>query len=339
MTNPVLVEVTRGGMVESRHRGAIAVVDAHGRRRFAIGDVEAATFPRSAVKLLQALPLVESGAADHFGFGNAELALACSSHNGEPRHVQVASSMLEKAGRSELDLECGPQAPSWRSAADALVRSGLPALPIHNNCSGKHAGFICTACYLGIDPRGYVGVDHPIQREIAAVMGALTGLELTGENCGIDGCAIPTWPMPLERQARAFARLATGEGLEAMRARAARRLMDACFAEPSLVAGSGRFDSEVMALLPGRVFIKGGAEGVCTAAFPHLGLGVALKSDDGATRAAEAMMAAVVLSLVALDDRERGVLEALAVSDITNRRGAPVGTVRPSASFIEALAA
>src|SRR5690606_26489463 len=135
VSDPVLVEVTRGRLVESRHRGAIVVVDAGGRRRAAVGDVGQAVFPRSAVKALQALPLVESGAADTYGFGNAELALACSSHNGERRHVEVAAAMLAKAGRSTDDLECGPQAPSWRPASDALVQAGLPSLPVHNNCS------------------------------------------------------------------------------------------------------------------------------------------------------------------------------------------------------------
>lgn len=339
MSNPVLAEVTRGGIVESRHRGAIAVVDAAGQSRFLLGDVETGTFPRSAVKLMQALPLVESGAADHYGFGNAELALACSSHNGERRHVEVAAAMLAKAGRSTDDLECGPQAPSWRPASDALVQAGLPSLPVHNNCSGKHAGFICTACHLGIDPAGYVGVGHPIQREIADVMGTLTGLHLTADNCGIDGCSIPTWPMPLALQAQAFARLATGEGISSLRASAARRLMDACFAEPFLVAGTSRFDTEVMTLLPGRAFIKGGAEGVCVAALPELGLGVALKCDDGAGRATEVAMAAVVLSLLPLDEEERAALEVIASPPIKSRQGVVVGQVRPSSGLLQTLAA
>ena len=154
VANPILVEVTRGSVVESRHRGAIVVVDAAGRRRFAIGDVEAPVFPRSAVKALQALPLVESGAADRYGFGPVELALASASHAGEPRHVEFAAAMLAAAGRSVADLECGAHMPTSSTAERALIRAGMPANPLHNNCSGKHAGFICVACHLGIDPTG-----------------------------------------------------------------------------------------------------------------------------------------------------------------------------------------
>ncbi|MCR4283669.1 MAG: asparaginase, partial [Bauldia sp.] len=232
MTNPVLVEVTRGPLVESRHRGAIVVVDAGGQRRAAIGDVEQAIFPRSAVKALQALPLVESGAADRYGFGAAELALACSSHNGEPRHVETATRMLAAAGRGGADLECGPQIPSDRAAADALVRAGKRPSPLHNNCSGKHAGFICFACHSGFEVKGYVDPDHPVQREIAATLEAMTGSRLGPDVRGVDGCSIPTWAIPLDRLALAFTRLVTGKGLSPLRAAAARRLVDACAAEP-----------------------------------------------------------------------------------------------------------
>ena len=162
MTNPVLVEVTRGDSVESIHRGAIVVVDTEGKRRFAIGDVEARVYPRSAVKAIQALPLVESGALDRYGFGNPELALACSSHNAEPRHVATARKMLAAAGRSEADLECGGHAPMNKAAADALVRAGQKPGRIHDNCSGKHAGFICLACALGAGAKFIVSNDRDL---------------------------------------------------------------------------------------------------------------------------------------------------------------------------------
>ncbi len=337
MSNPVLVEVTRGALVESVHRGAVAIVDANGRTRAAIGDTGQCVFPRSAVKALQALPLVESGAADRYGFGNAELALACSSHNAEPRHVETAAAMLAKAGRGEADLECGCQIPSSQAAAQALVRAGLEPNQLHNNCSGKHAGFICLACHRGLDPKGYVTPDHPAMREITATLAAMTGVSLGAEVRGVDGCSIPTYAIPIAALALAFARFITGEGLSPERAAAARRLSAACMAEPFMVAGTDRFCTDVMMALPGRVFVKTGAEGVFCAALPELGLGVALKCDDGGTRAAETVMAAVIDALVPMSAEERGRMAPRLSPPILSRRGAMVGAVRPVAGLVESL--
>ena len=337
MSNPVLVEVTRGPLVESVHRGAIAIVDAKGTVRAAIGDVGQRVFPRSAVKALQALPLVESGAADRYGFGTAELALACSSHNGEPRHVETAAAMLAKAGRGEADLECGVQIPASRAAAQALDRAGIAPGPLHNNCSGKHAGFICLACHRGLDPNGYVLPDHPAQQEITATLSEMTGVALGPEVRGVDGCSIPAYAIPLDRLALAFARFITGEGLSPARAAAARRLSEACMAEPFMVAGTGRFCTDVMAALPGRVFVKTGAEGVFCAALPELGLGVALKCDDGGTRASETMMAAVIDALVPMGKSERERMAPRLSPPVLSRRGATVGAVRPVAGLVESL--
>jgi len=339
MSNPVLVEVTRGPRVESRHRGAIAVVEADGSRVAAIGDVDEAVFPRSAVKAIQALPLVESGAAEAYGFGAAELALACASHAGEPRHVETASAMLAAAGRTAADLECGTHMPTSSVAERALIRAGHPAGPLHNNCSGKHAGFICTACHLGLDPRGYVLPDHPVQRDVTAALADLTATPLGAENRGVDGCSIPTYAIPLDRLARAFARMATGEGLAPLRAAAAKRLLAACMAEPFMVAGTGRFCSDVMPLFPGRLFVKTGAEGVYCAAVPELGLGVAIKADDGGTRAAETAMAATIAALFPEAESVGGRFDRWLRRPILNRRGAETGVLRAGEGLVEALRA
>lgn len=336
---PVLVEVARGALVESRHRGAIVVVDARGKVRAAIGDVGQAVFPRSAVKALQALPLVETGAADRYGFGAAELALACASHGGEPPHVETAMRMLEAAGRAAADLECGTHVPIDRTAADALVRAGVPPSTLHNNCSGKHAGFICVACHAGIDPAGYVGPDHPAQRGVTAALADMTGTKLGPENRAIDGCSIPTFAIPLDRLALAFARFVTGEGLAPARAKAAERLVAACVAEPFMVAGTGRFDTEAMALFGGRLFVKTGAEGVYCAAFPELGLGVALKCDDGAGRASEVLMAAAIEAFLEPTDEENVAFADRLVVPVLTRIGREVGEVRPVAGLVEALRA
>ena len=192
MANPVLVEVTRGNRVESIHRGIAVVVDGAGKTVFELGDADMPVFPRSACKAMQALPLVESGAADAYGFGNKELALSASSHSGEPEHVALAGAMLKAAGRSEADLECGAH---WSFEQPVLidqVRALDRPNQLHNNCSGKHAGFVCACCHTGRDPKGYVGYDHPLQAEIRDVMQNLTGSLLDRDNCGIDGCSIPT---------------------------------------------------------------------------------------------------------------------------------------------------
>ena len=179
MANPVVVEATRGDLVESAHRGAGAVVDADGRVVMAFGDAERPVYPRSAVKALQALPLVESGAADRLGLSDKEIALACASHSGSEDHVATARAMLAKAGYDERALECGAHWPLGEDEARALARSGRTPTALHNNCSGKHAGFVCLSCAMGVDPKGYVAPDHPVQREVAASIEAMTGARLS----------------------------------------------------------------------------------------------------------------------------------------------------------------
>ena len=328
MQDPILVEVTRGGLVESRHAGAVAVVDAGGALRLGLGDIDRAVFPRSAVKVIQALPLVEGGAADRLGLDEEELALACASHGGEPRHVAVAARMLGKAGIDGACLECGVQWPSTTSASQALAREGRKPSALHNNCSGKHAGFLCVACDSGLPTAGYVRPDHPVQRRVTAALAEVTGARLDEAHRGTDGCSIPTFAMPLRAVARGFARIATGEGLHPDRAEAARRLRRAVAAHPFLVAGSKRFDTVVMEALGERAFVKVGAEGVYTAALPELGLGVAIKCDDGAKRGAEALMASLLLRLLPLSEAEAGVVAPLAAPVLRNWNGIEVGQVR-----------
>jgi len=336
MSDPLLVEVARGRAVESAHRGAVAIVDAAGRAVVAIGDIDRRVFPRSAVKSIQQLPLVESGAADRYGFGNAELALACSSHNGEPRHVATARRMLASARRTETDLECGGHPPTDRAAADALVAAGGHWGRIHDNCSGKHAGFICLACGMGVEPRGYVKPEHPVQRAISAALADVTGADL-GEPA-VDGCSIPAYAIPLRNIAHGFARMVTGEGMSPSRAKAASRIVGAYFAEPFMIAGTGRFDTAILTAFRGRVFIKEGAEGVICAGLPELGLGVAIKCDDGASRAREVVMAAVIEVLLP-GESTRAALGVYGRPAIFDRNGAKVGELRPVEGLAAALRA
>jgi L-asparaginase II len=331
MDNPVLVEVTRGKLVESRHRGAVAVVDADGGRVFTLGDVETPIYPRSAVKALQALALVESGAADRFAFGDEELALACASHAGEPGHVAGVARMLACAGLPETALQCGTHPPMHKPSAEAITRAGKQPSSLHHNCSGKHAGFLCAACAMDADVGSYCSASHLVQLEVRAALENMSGTPFAGEHVGIDGCSVPTFALPLTALARAFARLGTGQGLAAKRAAAARRLRLACAAKPWHVAGTGMFVTEIMQRFGERVFVKTGAEGAYCAALPERGLGIAVKCEDGAGRAAEAATAAVIARFV--DGDERAFLERFARCPVRNWRGIAVGEIRPAAAL------
>ena len=343
--NPVLVEVLRGNTVESAHRGAIAVLDADGAVLAAHGDVLRPIFPRSAAKVLQALPLVDSGAADQLGLTDEELAIACASHNGEGVHTQVALRMLERAGLDATALECGVHWPKLDEAARALAVQGREPNELNNNCSGKHAGFLCVACALSGGAnlrqyaRGYVAPDHPVMRAVTAALQAATGFDLKTAPQGTDGCSIPTFGIPLHNLALAFARVGTGTGLRPGHARAARRLREAVARFPFMVAGTGRFDTRVMQRLGERVFCKVGAEGVYCAALPERGLGVAIKMDDGNNaRAVEVVMAAVIEALVALSDDEAAFMRGFSHAKLHNWNRIEVGAIRATRWLRDALA-
>jgi L-asparaginase II len=334
-TNPVLVNVMRGSAIESLHRGAYAVVDADGSLHSSAGDIDRPVFPRSAVKVLQALPLVASGAAERWQLSDEELALACASHGGEERHVEAAASMLAKAGLDAGALECGAHWPYNDAALKALARSGKEPSALHNNCSGKHAGFVCLGCMLAgaQDKRefvsGYLQPRHPVMREVTAALQAATGYDLSTTVVGTDGCSIPTYAVPLRHLAHAFARVASGVGLSPGHALAARRLREAVAAAPFMVGGSGRFDNTVMERLGARVFCKVGAEGMYCAAFPELGLGVAVKMDDGNNaRACEVVMAALIGRLLPLDAEDAAFVSELGAPRLVNWNRIQVGQLQ-----------
>ena len=331
-SNPILAQAWRGGIVESAHRGAWAVVDADGTLHSSAGDIDHPIFPRSAVKVLQALPLVESGAAERYGLTDAQLALACASHGGEPAHTTGAAAMLAQAGVDVQALECGAHWPYRDVTQREMAARGETPTALHNNCSGKHSGFVCLGCHMAGSGdargflRGYVQPQHPVMREVTAALQASTGYDLADAAVGTDGCSIPTYAIPLRHLALAFARVATGQGLRPGHAAAARRLRAAVAAAPFMVAGTGRFDTRVMERLGARVFCKVGAEGVYCAALPEAGLGVAIKMDDGNTaRGCEVVMAALIARLVRLDDAEQGFIAGLADVQLQNWNGIAVG--------------
>lgn len=328
MTEPsaVLVELTRGGIVESVHRGAVAVCRPSGEVTAAWGDPGRVILPRSACKMLQALPLVESGAAA--GLGTAELALACASHQGAAIHTDRVGRWLTELGLAEADLRCGPQAPFDAEAAARLARTGRAPCQIHNNCSGKHAGFLTLSRHLGAGPE-YVDPDHPVQRAVRAALTETTGDPDLG--FGVDGCSAPNFALTLRGFATALAGFARpAEAFRGARAQAAERLTAAMIAHPDLVAGEGRACTAIMRALGGAAAVKTGAEGVFAAILPGPGLGVALKIDDGAGRAAEVALAAVLARLI---PGARAALAGWLDRPQENWRGLVTGALRPAAAL------
>jgi L-asparaginase II len=328
--SPILVEIIRGGMVESVHRGAVAVVDAAGKVARSLGDVDRLVYPRSALKPVQALPLVETGAADGLELGPEELALACASHRGEPPHIEKVAAWLAKIGLSEADLECGVHPPRHEPSYAALLRAGGAPSQLHNNCSGKHAGFLTTALWRREPTRGYIESDHPVQRRVAETVGEMAGLDLSRAPRGRDGCGIPVIALPLRALARAMARLADPSGLSETRRAAAQRLLDAMAAAPLLVDGTGGMTATLMSVAGAAVRLKPGAEGVFAAALPSLGLGVALKIDDGGARAAELAMATVLDRLGCFTAEARSSIEPFLAPPLKTVAGREAGRLQPT---------
>ena len=335
ITSPqeLIVEVTRGPMVESRHRAIVAVTDVSGRLISHAGDPEQPVYPRSAIKPLQALALIESGAAEAFGLGSAELALACASHGGEARHVATVADWLARIGCSADDLECGAHLPYFEAATHRLIEDHVRPSALHNNCSGKHTGFLTVARHLGHPTKGYVRYEHPVQQRVLGILEAMTGLDLSDAPRGIDGCGIPTIGVPLGNLALAMARLVQPDDQPEARRAACARICRAMAEEPFMVAGSGRFCTAVMEVAGDRVLVKTGAEGVYCGALREQGLGIALKVADGAGRASEVVMAHVLRQLGALDAEAERALTERHPPVLKNRAGRVVGEIRLAADL------
>ena len=331
--SPRLLLVRRGREEESFHCGRVVVATATGETVLAIGDTDAPVFPRSAIKPMQAIPLVASGAAETFGLTDAEIALACGSHVGSPLHVATAQSILEKIGLSSNALECGVHWPLDSGESRALAARGEEPTVLHNNCSGKHCGFLAVGAVRGLDVAGYTNASHPIMREVTDAISSVTGVTLDEAQACVDGCAIPAFSMPLVSVATGFARLGTGEGLSPVFTSSASRIRSAVVQNPIMLSGAGRFDTCITAECQSEVFVKSGAEGVMAASIPALGYGLAVKIDDGAHRAATAVMAELLSyvlkkhSLVSTKAIE--TLKGYACSQLKNWNGATVGSVEP----------
>ena len=324
-----MVELWRGGMMESRHLGHAVICDATGAVVETWGDPGAVIFPRSSCKMIQALPLLESGAAEAAGLTEAQLALACASHQGARLHTGAVERWLADLGLGEADLRCGAHLPYDPDERKALMCSDTAPCQIHNNCSGKHAGFLTLTQHLKAGP-DYVEIDHPVQRAVKAAFEEVTGEASPGY--GIDGCSAPNFATSVTGLARAMARFAAAKGTGDARDRAMARLTRAMAAHPAHVAGEGRACTDLMRAMGGRVAVKTGAEAVFVAILPEQGLGVALKIADGATRASEAAIVAILMRLGVLDPAHP-VVEKLLTGTQRNWRGIATGELRLAGGF------
>ncbi|CUH64702.1 L-asparaginase II [Thalassovita gelatinovora] len=332
MTNPIpMAEIWRGEFLENVHLGHAVICDDTGQIVEAWGDPEAVVLPRSSSKMIQALPLVESGAADKAGLTEEHLALACASHNAAAIHIDRVQAWLDHIGCTDDDFRCGPQQPRDTEIRNQLIRAGEAPCQIHNNCSGKHTGFLTLARHLGAGPE-YVDIDHPVQQAILEAFEDVA--DETSAGFAIDGCSAPNHASSLHGMARAMAFFAAADAGQGQRAAAAQRLRQAMVSYPELVAGEGRACTELMRATQGRVALKTGAEAFFIAIVPERKLGIALKIVDGTTRGAECAITAILVKLGLLDPKHPATLKRMN-APIRNWRGIETGSIRPAAGFCE----
>ena len=330
---PVLAEVWRGELLECVHRGTAVVCRPDGQIIDAWGDPTRRILPRSSCKMVQALPLVESGAADRAGLTDRHLAFACASHNGAAVHTDLADAWLADLGLGDDDLRCGTQIPADEAARHGLRAANTAPCQVHNNCSGKHSGMLTLSRDLGGGSE-YIELGHPVQQAIQAATAETAGEELTGH--AIDGCSAPNFVVTLQGLATAMAGFAApDQAFSGARVDAAARLRNAMMAHPVLVAGEGRACTDLMRAAAGKAAVKTGAEGVFCAILPELGLGIAIKIDDGSTRGSHAAIAALMAryGVLSMDDP---VFKSLADAPLLNRRNVDCGRIKASADLLPA---
>jgi L-asparaginase II len=336
----VLVEQTRGPLVENFYRGDVAVVDATGRLLYATGDADKVTFWRSSAKPIQAMPVVLSGAAERFGFGSQHLAIFSASHNGEEIHTRTVMEALSKAGLTTDWLQCGTHPPFDRETAEAIEAAGQQPKSVHNNCSGKHSGMLSMAKHMGLPLENYMEPDSELQQLILANVADVTGVPADDIAIGVDGCGVPVFGLPVRNMAYAFARLADPSYMPKGKEEAGRRFRDAMIEHPYLVAGRKRICTELMALPGGRFVAKSGAEGVyCVGVLPSAvpaalgatgGIGIAVKIEDGHERARHIAVVEAMRQLGLLTEGDLASLKRYSGMTITNVAGRVVGEMRPA---------
>jgi len=331
--NPVLVNLWRGNAIESRHRGSVAVVRSDGQLLLSMGDVSHHTFPRSAIKFLQAIPFVESGAVEHYALSDEHIAMSCASHNGESVHVDLVTEWLGQIGLDANDLECGATLPMHQSTQFEMLGRGEGPSRAHHNCSGKHLGLLSSCLHHGDATKDYRLYSHSAQQRWFDVLDSMSSTRIMQQPWGYDGCGIPCVALPLQRIALAMARFADGAGQSAQRIDAIHRIQTAITKNPYLVAGADRLCTDIMQLLAPKVLVKVGAEGCYTACIPEQGIGIALKMDDGQDRGARVALGAVLHALGVISDDVFVALEEYLSPVLTNSRGDATGRAEASSDW------
>lgn len=331
----LLVTVERGQVVESIHRGDIAIVRANGEVISSVGDIEKVVFARSSMKPLQTIPIIETGAADHYHFEDGDLALACASHNGEKQHTERAASILSRLELEVTDLKCGTHPPRWQEAYEELIKSGGESTPIHNNCSGKHSGMLATAKHMDESIEDYYKIDHPVQQRILSVISELTDIPTKDIQIGIDGCGVPVHGIPLRNLALGFARMADSSGLKESRQQSIDRVTAAMMNAPEMVGGTSRFCTDFMKHMDGKMFGKVGAEGVYCVGVPKAGIGIAVKIEDGNARATSSVIMEILSQMDLINEQEAKALESYHFPTLLNARKEKVGMLKPAFSIYQ----
>ncbi len=327
--NPVLADVYRNTLVESRHRGSVVAMNGHGETVFELGNIDDLVFPRSSLKPVQTIPLLETGAADHFGLSVEQIALACASHGAEKFHRITLLNWMEKTGLSPADLECGKSLPLHVDSAHQLLREGGQPDRLHHNCSGKHTGMLTLASFLDQPLVGYSRYEHEVQSRWMDVLTELSALEMRDMPWDRDGCGMPALAMPLRAFARSLASFCRLQDQSSKRAEAMKKILVSMNSYPEMVAGSGRCCTATMKVHKSLV-VKTGAEGVFAAIAPDSGIAIALKIDDGATRAADVVLGAVLRKLGVLSDSQYDALQPWYNPVVENSQGVATGKILPS---------
>jgi len=324
----ILVQVTRGDIVECVHWGSLAIVDSAGKTLFSAGSPGLYSYLRSSAKPIQAIQVVESGAADHFGLTEKEVAIFCASHSGEEYHTETVMGILEKIGVTEEALQCGTHLPIYGPCATQMVREGRKSTARHSNCSGKHSGMLTYAVYKGYPVEGYYKPEHPVQQAALAEIAYFAGMKPEDIVCGVDGCGVVVFAMPVYNMAYSFARLADPDQLPAAKAAAVKRITAAMRAYPEMIGGTDRFCTDLMTAAKGKVFAKSGAEGVYCVGIPERKIGIALKIDDGNSRGIGAVIVEVLRQMGVLSAAEIAALNKHHNPILHNFRGDTVGEIK-----------
>lgn len=325
-----LVEVTRGATVESIHRGIVAVVDTKGNKIASVGDTSYFTYIRSAAKPIQALPILEQGAADRFGFSLEDIALIISSHSGEEEHVRIGRQLMDKIGLESIYLLCGTHPPLHQDTAKELSARGQAPSVFHCTCSGKHAGMLALAKHLELSLDDYYILEHQVQQFMLQTISEFADMDKTDIGIGIDGCGVPVFALPIEKMAYIYARWADPIDFCDKRINACSILSEAVTTYPRLVGGTRRLASDLMKITGKKLLAKDGNEGIFCIGVPSRGWGIAVKIEDGSNRAVAPVVIETLRQLGLLTTAEYDGLSAYARRELRNYRGNMIGEVRPA---------